>query len=268
MLFAGDQRMEHMNDDFFGRGIHSDDSDPEHLFRIAKRGRIGGFATQIGLISKYGMDYPKLPYIVKLNSKTDVVPSNIKDPQSALLATIEQVLAIKKRGKLNILGVGYTIYPGSEHEVEAFEQASWLISEAHKHGLIFVLWAYPRGRMIKNERDSHLIAGAAGIANCLGADFVKVNYPDKRFGSRPELLHEAVSAAGRTGLVCAGGSKKAPRLFLQDLHDQIHIGRAIGNATGRNIHTKSLDDAVKMCEAISLITLDNASVAKALKQLM
>ena len=29
MLFAGDQKVEHLNDDFYGEGIHTDDVDPE-----------------------------------------------------------------------------------------------------------------------------------------------------------------------------------------------------------------------------------------------
>ncbi|HOK28755.1 MAG TPA: hypothetical protein PLI21_06990, partial [Methanomassiliicoccaceae archaeon] len=33
MLFAGDQKMEHLNDDFHGEGIDPEDGDPEHLFR-------------------------------------------------------------------------------------------------------------------------------------------------------------------------------------------------------------------------------------------
>src|SRR6185503_17613312 len=67
MLFAGDQKVEHMNDDFFGEGIAPDDADPEHLFRIASRARIGVFATQLGLIARYGHDYRDVPYLVKLN---------------------------------------------------------------------------------------------------------------------------------------------------------------------------------------------------------
>jgi len=76
MLFAGDQKVEHLNKDFYGPGISPDDGDPEHLFRIAKRGRIGVFATQLGLIARYGMDYPEVPYLVKLNSKTDLVKTD------------------------------------------------------------------------------------------------------------------------------------------------------------------------------------------------
>ncbi len=51
MLFAGDQKVEHLNGDFYGEGIHPDDNDPEHLFRVAGRAKIGVFATQLGLIA-------------------------------------------------------------------------------------------------------------------------------------------------------------------------------------------------------------------------
>ena len=70
MLFAGDQKVEHMNNDFYGEGISPDDADPEHMFRIASRASIGVFATQLGLVARYGGDYKKIPYLVKLNSKT------------------------------------------------------------------------------------------------------------------------------------------------------------------------------------------------------
>ena len=77
MLFAGDQKIEHLNDDFYGKikvdgkeaSIPADDADPEHLFRIASKARIGVFAIQLGLIAKYGPSYNKVPYLVKLNSK-------------------------------------------------------------------------------------------------------------------------------------------------------------------------------------------------------
>ena len=41
MLFAGDQKVEHLNDDFYGEGVPVDDADPEHLFRIASQAKIG-----------------------------------------------------------------------------------------------------------------------------------------------------------------------------------------------------------------------------------
>ncbi len=123
-----------------------------------------------------------------------------------------------------------------------------------------VLWMYPRGKAVKNEKDPHLIAGAAGMGAALGSDFVKVNYP----GSS-EAFREAVAAAGRTKVVCAGGESTDARSFLKQLHDQIHISGAGGNATGRNIHQRPLEEAIRLCNAIYALTVENASVAEAEK---
>lgn len=267
MLFAGDQKIEHLNDDFYGEENHPDDADPEHLFRIADKANIGVFATQLGLISMYGMDYKEVPYLVKVNSKTHLVKTEQSDPLSQSLVDIEQIVEFKENSGLKILGVGYTVYCGSEFEAEMLGEASRLIYEARQHGLLSVLWMYPRGKAVLNEKDPHLIAGAAGVAACLGADFVKVNYPSVEEGPAAEAFKEAVIAAGRTKVVCAGGSSTDNRKFLQRLHDQIHISGAQGNATGRNIHQKSLEEAVKMANAIYSITVDDKSVDDAMKML-
>jgi fructose-bisphosphate aldolase/6-deoxy-5-ketofructose 1-phosphate synthase len=265
MLFAGDQKVEHLNKDFYGEGISPEDNDPEHLFRIAKRGRIGVFATQLGLIARYGMDYPDLPYLAKLNSKTDLVKTDQMDPTSRQLVEVDQVADFADDSGLEILGVGYTIYLGSEHEAEMLREAASIVRHAHGQGLVTVLWIYPRGRAVKDEKDPHLIAGATGVAAALGSDFVKVNYPKKEGERSEEIFKEAVAAAGRTKVVCAGGASRDPKSFLQQLHDQIHISGAAGNATGRNIHQKSLDEAARMCDAVYAITVEDASVEGALK---
>jgi class I fructose-bisphosphate aldolase len=166
---------------------------------------------------------------------------------------------------LNIVGIGYTIYLGSEYESTMMAEAGELIAEAHANGLLVVLWIYPRGKAIAEEKDAALIAGAAGVALCLGADFVKVNPPKEADGkTSAELLAIASEAAGRTGLVCAGGSKADAGEFLQHLYDQIHVGGACGNATGRNIHMRSLDEAVRLTKAISAITLGDWDPQEAL----
>jgi fructose-bisphosphate aldolase/6-deoxy-5-ketofructose 1-phosphate synthase len=265
MLFAGDQKVEHLNRDFYGPGISPDDGDPEHLFRIAKKGRIGVFATQLGLIARYGMDYPDLPYLAKLNSKTDLVKTDQMDPTSRQLIEVDQVADFADDSGLDVLGVGYTIYLGSEHEAEMLREAGQIVYRAHRNGLVTVLWIYPRGKAVKDEKDPHLIAGATGVAAVLGSDFVKVNYPKKEGERSEEIFKEAVAAAGRTKVVCAGGASRDPKSFLQQLFDQIHVSGAAGNATGRNIHQKDLDEAARMCDAISAITLDDATVEEALR---
>ncbi len=265
MLFAGDQKVEHLNDDFYGKGIHPDDSQPEHLFQVASRGKIGVFATQLGLIARYGADYPKIPYLVKLNSKTNLVKTSQADPFSNQWLEVSDVVEFANESGLNILAVGYTVYLGSQYEATMLQQAARIVHEAHHHGLLTVLWIYPRGRAVKDEKDPHLIAGATGVAACLGTDFVKVNYPEKPGFHSAELFKEAVLAAGRTKVVCAGGSSIDPEAFLRRLYDQIHISGAAGNATGRNIHQKSLDDAVRMCNAIYKITVEDGTVEQALR---
>jgi fructose-bisphosphate aldolase/6-deoxy-5-ketofructose 1-phosphate synthase len=265
MLFAGDQKVEHLNDDFFGDGVPADDNDPEHLFKIAANSKIGVFATQLGLIARYGMDYADVPYLVKVNSKSHLVKTKQDDPYSGQWYDMEQVAQFRDNSGLNILGIGYTIYLGSKYEAEMLYQAAQLIYEAHQFGMVTVLWIYPRGEAVANEKDPHLIAGATGVGACLNADFVKVNYPKAEGMTTEESFKEAVLAAGRTKVVCAGGSSDDPKSFLEKLYAQIHVSGACGNATGRNVHQKSLDEAVRMCNAIYAITVEDASVEDALK---
>lgn len=267
MLFAGDQKIEHLNDDFYGRTsdgeIAPEDNDPEHLFRIASQACIGVFATQLGLINRYGRDYLDVTYLAKLNSKSHLVKTSQQEPLSRALWSVEDVLRAKEASSLNIVGVGYTCYLGSERETEMLAEAAQVIHQAHQHGLIAVIWMYPRGKAVPNEKDPHLIAGACGVAVCLGADFVKVNYPEAE--APAEAFKEAVVTAGRTGVICAGGKTTDAAGFLQQLHEQIHVSGALGNATGRNIHQRDLAQAVKLCNAISAITLADYGLEQALQ---
>jgi DhnA family fructose-bisphosphate aldolase class Ia len=272
MLFACDQKIEHLNDDFYGEDISAEDAEPEHLFRIGSQGVCGVLAGQRGLVAQYAADYPEINYLVKMNSKTHLIKTSASnpekhqdDPYSPQLYDLSAVLDLRDNG-VNVVGVGYTIYIGSEYESHMMTEAAQLIADAHMEGLIVVLWMYPRGRAVKDEKDAHLIAGAAGTAVCLGADFVKVNPPKGNdTASSAELLKESAKAAGRTGLVCAGGSTVDATTFLTQLYDQIHTGGASGNATGRNIHQRGLDEAVRLTKAISAVTLADYTPDRALK---
>ncbi len=269
MLFAGDQKVEHLNDDFYGtlssgEVIAADDAGPEHLFRIARDGVIGCYATQFGLIARYGRDYPTIPYLVKLNSKSHLIKTSQRDPQSLGWVAVDDALTLREAG-LNIVAVGYTVYPGSEFESEQTREAAQACMQAHRNGMLAVLWIYPRGKAVPKEQDPHLIAGATGLGATLGADFVKVNYPKPEDGTPPaEAFKEAVKAAGRTRVITAGGGSTDVRKFLQTLHDQIFVSGAFGSATGRNIHQKPLHEAVQMTNAISAITYGGHSVDEAM----
>ena len=263
MLFACDQKVEHLNDDFYGEGIDPADNDPEHLFKIGSQGVCGILAGQRGLISQYAADYPQINYLVKMNSKTHLVHTSQEDPYSPQLYDLQTVLDLMDNG-VNVVGIGYTIYLGSEYESTMMTEAAQLIADAHANGLIVVLWIYPRGKAVPEEQHPHIIAGATGLGATLGADFCKVNYPKPKEGSPAEAFKEAVQAAGRTRVITAGGSSTDVRKFLQTLHDQIFISGAYGSATGRNIHQKPLHEAIQMTNAISAITYGGHSVDEAM----
>ena len=268
MLFAGDQKVEHLNNDFYGKDIPFEDNSPEHMFQIASKANIGVFATQFGLISRYGRDYDNIPYLVKLNSKTNLVPYDAEDPYSKAWLSVGDVVAFKEQSGLDIKGVGYTVYLGGAYEREMLTQAASIVHEAHQNGLLAVLWIYPKGKFVNDEHDGHLIAGAAGVGAALGADFVKLKVPyDKKGNFDVEALREVTMAAGRTGVLCEGGAKVDEKAFLTELYEQIHKGGSRGNGTGRNIHQRELKEAVKMANAIYAITSQNATVKEALKLL-
>ena len=100
-LFSTDQKIEHLNADFqaspqISLRISPDAQNPEHFFKIARSGSVGALATQFGLIAHYGKDYPTISYIVKLNSKTNLVPTAAQDPYSAQLNTVCDALRLKR----------------------------------------------------------------------------------------------------------------------------------------------------------------------------
>ncbi len=263
-LFAGDQKIEHLNKDFYGKGISEDDMNPEHLFKVASSSNIGAFASQFGLISRYGRKYDDVDYIVKVNSKTNFVKTEQRDPVSKSLIDFDSVLSL--RNTLKIRGVGYTIYLGSEFESEMLSEAGRLVNFAHKHGMLAVLWVYPRGKAVKKEKSWEVIAGAVGVAACLGADFVKVQRPSLGKGEKfEEACRVIAEAAGNTGVIFSGGSSREEKEFLGMKEEELKCG-ARGSATGRNIHQKSFRNAVKFCNAIASITYDGKSAEEAWRE--
>lgn len=249
-LFAGDQKIEHLNDDFSAK-LNASNSHPEHLFKIADSSKVGVFAAHLGLISRYGKQYKKIPYLVKLNGKSNIAKT--KDPFSPALWSVDDVISFQKQSKLKVLGIGYTIYLGSEYEVEMLKEAAQAINQAHKNGLISVLWIYPRGKNVKNEKNPELIAGAAGLGLCLGADFIKLNYPFAPGNSGATKAKEIITAAGNSGVIFSGGGKIDDKKFIELIKSQIKTSGARGCAIGRNIHQNKLKDAIKLSNNLSKI---------------
>lgn len=263
LLIAGDQKVEHLNNDFYGPGIAPEDKNPEHLFRIAAASKGGALATHLGLISQYGNDYRSLPYIVKINGKTNLGES--EKNSSKAWWKVKDIIEFKKQSNLNIVAIGYTLYLGGAYEAKMLKEAAKAIFHAHQAGLLTILWVYPRGKGIKEE-DIHTIAGGAGVACALDADFVKIKYPyaikDKKAAATK--FREAVEAAGRTKVICVGGDKRPVKELLEHLEIQINLSGTCGLAIGRNIHQRSLEESTRLSAAIGAIIFHKKSAKDAL----
>ncbi|MCZ7356944.1 MAG: hypothetical protein O8C65_08425 [Candidatus Methanoperedens sp.] len=103
---------------------------------------------------------------------------------------------VKEALRYGASAIGLTIYPGGEHISADMERAAGIIREAHKSGLVAVVWAYARGTGLDEktklkdtegefqgitQADSlywthYAVAIASGF---LGADIVKTKYPVK-----------------------------------------------------------------------------------------
>ncbi len=249
LMFAGDQKVEHLNGDFFGKGIAKEDASPEHLFKVASQAPCV-LATHLGLIAAYGQHYKNIPYIVKLNGRTNLFSDKDKLLSSAW-NKVENIVKFKKDSGLKVVGIGYTIYLGGEYESKMLKEAAKVITQAHENGLLAVIWMYPRNKAIKNDSDPHLLAGAAGVAVSLGADFVKIKYPETE--AKAKLMDEAILAAGRTKVIFAGGSKQGVKEFLNQADFQINSLKAGGLAVGRNIHQRSEKEAISFLKALGEI---------------
>ncbi|MCX6795121.1 MAG: aldolase [Candidatus Falkowbacteria bacterium] len=247
LLFAGDQKLEHLNDDFFGPGISPEDKNPRHLFEIASHLKTGVFASHLGLIARYGEEFKKINYVVKLNGRTNLF-ENKDSLVSPAWHSVEDVCDFAKQSGLRISGVGYTIYLGGENETVMIKEAAKICLESHQNGILAIIWIYPRGSKIKNEDDPHLIAGAAGVASALGADFVKVKYPYKN-QKDADKFSEVTEAAGNCGVICVGGAKMSNKALFSALAKQAKQGTR-GVALGRNLHQRPLKEATALLEAL------------------
>ncbi len=249
-LFACDHKIEHLNSDFNPkiRSIDKAALHPEHLFSIAANGHVGALATHLGLIARYGTQHPTIPYIAKLNGCT-YLASKKNDPISAPLWSVHDAMNLRNESNINICGVGVTVYLGSTYEHEMLSFAAQTIWDAHQHGLIATVWMYPRGKSVSNDLDPDLLAGAAGVAHALGADFVKIKSPKSATS-----LKTIVAAAGNTKVICSGGPNVSTKKFYKTVREQLTIGNTAGIAAGRNIFQHSLADAtVITCALASMI---------------
>ena len=252
-----DQGLEHGPRDFFE---NPEALDPDFQYRLAVDGHFSAIALQIGLAEKFFRKYAgQVPLIVKVNGKTEIPPDD--EAFSPLTGTVRDAV------RLGADAVGYTCYVGSPQQDRDFLQLNQVRAEAEGYGMPVIVWAYPRGKFVeaKGGRDSlWAVDYAARVAQELGADVVKVNFPKivpekQSLHPKPydtlklgpaEAMQQVVKSAGKTLVLVSGGAKQGDDSLLEMVRASLKAG-VTGFIFGRNLWQRKYPDALKMAQAIT-----------------
>ena len=247
LILAYDHGLEHGPADFEGL---PESANPERTFEAATHPAVTSIAVQKGVAEAYYPSYEDdVDLLMKLNGTSNLW---MGEPDSALNCSVEYARDV------GASSVGFTLYGGSNQEIEMAEEFREVQEAARDHELPTVMWSYPRGQGLKNDTSETTIAYAARLALELGADVAKVKYP----GSKDAMEH-AVRMAGRTKVVMSGGSKTSDRDFLQSVKGAMDAGGK-GLAVGRNVWQR--ENPERILDALERVIFEGASVDSALDE--
>jgi class I fructose-bisphosphate aldolase len=246
LILAYDHGLEHGPVDFENV---PESADPERVFEVATHDAVTTLAVQKGVAEAYYPSYDdEVNLLAKLNGTSNLW---MGEPDSAVNCSVEYAAE-----ELDADALGFTLYGGSNHEIEMAEEFREAQEAAREYDLPMVMWAYPRGQGLKNDTKPDTIAYAARQALELGADVAKVKYP----GSKA-AMEQAVRMAGPTEVVMSGGSKTSDRDFLESVKAVIDAGGA-GLAVGRNVFQR--ENPRHILDALEQVIYEEASVDTAL----
>ncbi len=235
--------------------------DPHYLFELAIEAGLSAFAAPLGLLEQGADRFAgRVPLILKLNSANSL---HAGIPDQALTATVRDAL------RLGCIGVGFTIYPGSEKCYEMLEELREVIREAKSSGLLAVVWSYPRGGRVTKEGETALdiVAYAAHMAALMGANLIKVKPPTAHIdldAARPvyeqqeiprttlaDRVRHVMQAAfsGKRLVVFSGGEAKDTEGLLEEIR-QIRDGGGSGSIIGRNSFRRPRPEALALLDRI------------------
>ncbi|EAU42207.1 fructose-bisphosphate aldolase [Fulvimarina pelagi HTCC2506] len=230
--------------------------DPHYLYELAIESKVSGYAAPLGLLEQGADTFAgEVPLILKLNSGNSLVSGN----DQALTGKVEDAM------RLGCVGVGFTIYPGSESSYEMLEELRELSLQAKSRGLMTVVWSYPRGGKVTKDGETGLdiIAYAAHMAALMGATIIKVKlpsdhidldaakstyekYPLETSNPAERVKHIMQSAFnGKRLVVFSGGGHKNETELLDEVR-AIRNGGGNGSIIGRNSFQRSKSEAIKL----------------------
>jgi class I fructose-bisphosphate aldolase len=250
--------------------------DPDNIVRLAFEGGCNAVASTVGVLGAVARRWAhKIPFIVKLNHNEMLAYPTIHD--QTMWATVEQAF------EMGAVGVGATVYFGSEESRRQIQEVSEVFGHAHELGMFTVLWCYLRNpAFVKDGKDYHVAADLTGQANHLGvtieADIIKQKAPENNggytainFGKTHTLVYQklvpdhpvewtrwqvANCYMGRAGLINSGGASGSDDLG-QAVVTAVINKRAggMGLISGRKAFQKPMKDGVELLHAIQDVYL-------------
>ena len=254
--------------------------DPQNLAELAIAADCSAFTSTLGVLGIIARRYAhKIPLIVKLNHNELLTYPNRGD--QVPFASVHQAV------DLGAMGVGATIYFGSEEATRQIREVSALFAEAHSRGLFTVLWCYLRNPAFKTpEADYALASDLTGQANHLGvtieADIIKQKQPENnggytalKYGRTDPLVYSKLTTdhpvdltrwqvvncyAGRIGLINSGGESSGASDFAQAVRTAVVNKRAggMGLILGRKAFQRPLSEGVEIIHAVQDVYLDDS----------
>src|ERR671929_941990 len=136
--------------------------DPENIVKLAIEGGCNAVASTLGVLGSVSRKYAhKIPFLLKINHNEFISYPNSFDQI--------RFASVKQAFDMGAMGVGATIYFGSEESKRQLQEISAMFQQAHELGMFTVLWCYLRNSAFKTkEQDYHVAADLTGQGNHLG----------------------------------------------------------------------------------------------------
>ena len=233
--------------------------DPHYHYQLAIDAGLNAYAAPLGMIEAGADTFAgQIPTILKVNSANSLM-SNTAGKNQAVTASVDDA------ARLGCSAIGFTIYPGSDSQLDMYEEIVEMRKEAASKGIATVIWSYPRGEAITKDGETAIdvAAYAAQIAALLGAHIIKIKlstdhlmlpeakkvYEDKKIdiATQAARVRHCVQSSfnGRRIIVFSGGAAKGEDAVYDDAR-AIRDGGGNGSIIGRNSFQRSREDALAM----------------------
>src|SRR5215210_9341911 len=122
--------------------------DPHYHYQLAIDAGLNAYAAPLGMIEAGADTFAgQIPTILKLNSANSLM-SETAGKNQAVTGSVDDAL------RLGCAAIGFTIYPGSDRQLDMYEEIVEMRREAAARGIATVIWSYPRGEAITKDGET------------------------------------------------------------------------------------------------------------------